>query len=90
MKETNDGFKIAEEDLIIRGSGETLGAKQSGLPDFRLCDLSVHQSILEMARNLSIETIKNDPTLKSPNGKAQRTLLHLFNNEVAIDYIKSG
>ena len=90
MKETNDGFKIAEEDLIIRGSGETLGAKQSGLPDFRLCDLSVHQTILEMARNLSIETIKNDPTLKSPNGKAQRTLLHLFNNEVAIDYIKSG
>jgi ATP-dependent DNA helicase RecG len=90
MKETNDGFKIAEEDLIIRGSGETLGAKQSGLPDFRLSDLSIHQKILEMARNLSIETIKNDPTLKTQTGKAQRTLLHLFNNEVAIDYIKSG
>jgi ATP-dependent DNA helicase RecG len=90
MKETNDGFKIAEEDLIIRGSGETLGARQSGLPDFRLCDLSVHQSILEIARELSIETIKNDPMLKTSHGKAQRTLLHLFNNEVAIDYIKSG
>jgi ATP-dependent DNA helicase RecG len=90
MKETNDGFKIAEEDLIIRGSGETLGAKQSGLPDFRLSDLSIHQKILEMARNLSIETIKNNPTLKTQTGKTQQTLLHLFNNEVAIDYIKSG
>jgi ATP-dependent DNA helicase RecG len=90
MKETNDGFKIAEEDLKIRGSGETLGAKQSGLPDFRLSDLSIHQNILEQARDLSIEIIKNDPMLKTDIGKAQRALLHLFRNEVAIDYIKSG
>jgi ATP-dependent DNA helicase RecG len=90
MKETNDGFKIAEEDLKIRGSGETLGVKQSGLPDFRLSDLSIHQNILEQARDLSIEIIKNDPMLKTDIGKAQRALLHLFRNEVAIDYIKSG
>ena len=90
MKETNDGFLIAEEDLKIRGSGDTLGAKQSGLPNFKLANLDVHQKLLELARNLSVETVKNDPSLKSPLGKAQKTLLHLFKNEVAIDYIKSG
>ena len=90
MKETNDGFLIAEEDLKIRGSGDTLGVKQSGLPNFKLANLDVHQKLLELARNLSVETVKNDPSLKSPLGKAQKTLLHLFKNEVAIDYIKSG
>ena len=83
-------MKIAEEDLKIRGSGDTLGAKQSGLPNFKLANLDVHQKLLELARNLSVETVKNDPSLKSPLGKAQKTLLHLFKNEVAIDYIKSG
>ena len=86
-----DSFALGlEEDLKIRGSGDTLGAKQSGLPNFKLANLDVHQKLLELARNLSVETVKNDPLLKSPLGKAQKTLLHLFKNEVAIDYIKSG
>ena len=90
MKETNDGFKIAEEDLDIRGAGEILGSKQSGVPNFKLSNLDKHKHLLEEARETAIKTIKDDPQLKSPLGKAQRVLLHLFRNDVAIDYLKTG
>ena len=90
MKETNDGFKIAEEDLDIRGAGEILGSKQSGVPNFKLSNLDKHKHLLEEARETAIKTIQDDPELKSPLGKAQRVLLHLFRNDVAIDYLKTG
>jgi ATP-dependent DNA helicase RecG len=90
MKETNDGFKIAEEDLDIRGAGEILGSKQSGVPNFKLSNLDKHKHLLEEARETAIKTIQDDPELKSPIGKAQRVLLHLFRNDVAIDYLKTG
>ena len=90
MKETNDGFKIAEEDLDIRGAGEILGSKQSGVPNFKLSNLDKHKHLLEEARETAIKTIKDDPQLKSSLGKAQRVLLHLFRNDVAIDYLKTG
>ena len=90
MKETNDGFKIAEEDLDIRGAGEILGSKQSGVPIFKLSNLDKHKHLLEEARETAIKTIKDDPQLKSSLGKAQRVLLHLFRNDVAIDYLKTG
>ena len=90
MKETNDGFKIAEEDLDIRGAGEILGSKQSGVPNFKLSNLDKHKHLLEEARETAIKTITDHPQLKSPLGKAQRVLLHLFRNDVAIDYLKTG
>ncbi len=90
MKETNDGFRIAEEDLDIRGSGEILGSKQSGIPNFRLSNLDIHKHLLEMAREEALKIVDNDPLLKTDQGKALKTLLHLFKNEVAIDYLKSG
>tara|TARA_B100001989_G_scaffold64331_1_gene43445 strand:- start:145 stop:2202 length:2058 start_codon:yes stop_codon:yes gene_type:complete len=90
MKETNDGFKIAEEDLSIRGAGEILGTRQSGLPNFRLTDLSVHKSLMAQAREMAIKIVDKDPELSSDQGKSLRLLLHLFNNQVAIDYLKSG
>jgi len=90
MKETNDGFKIAEEDLDIRGSGEILGSKQSGIPNFKLSNLDIHKHLLEMAREEALNIINEDPLLKSDRGKALKILLHLFKNEVAIDYLKSG
>jgi len=90
MKETNDGFKIAEEDLDIRGSRELLGSKQSGIPNFKLSNLDIHKHLLEMAREETLNIIKDDPLLKSERGKALKILLHLFKNEVAIDYLKSG
>jgi len=90
MKETNDGFKIAEEDLDIRGAGEILGARQSGLPEFKLSNLDVHKDLLKLARSEAVSIVENDPNLKTEKGKALRILLHLFKNEVAIDYLKSG
>ena len=90
MKETNDGFKIAEEDLDIRGAGEILGARQSGLPEFKLSNLDVHKDLLKLARSEAVSIVENDPNLKSDKGKSLRILLHLFKNEVAIDYLKSG
>ena len=90
MKETNDGFIIAEEDLDIRGAGEILGSKQSGIPNFRLSNLDIHKHILEEARKVAISVVEKDPDLKTADGKAQRTLLHLFRNQVAIDYLKTG
>tara|TARA_Y100001954_G_scaffold58915_1_gene63743 strand:+ start:3163 stop:5220 length:2058 start_codon:yes stop_codon:yes gene_type:complete len=90
MKETNDGFKIAEEDLSIRGAGEILGTRQSGLPNFRLTDLNVHKSLMTQAREMAIKIVDKDPELSSDQGKSLRLLLHLFNNQVAIDYLKSG
>ena len=90
MKETNDGFIIAEEDLRIRGAGEILGTRQSGLPNFRLTDLNVHKSLMTQAREMAIKIVDKDPELSSDQGKSLRLLLHLFNNQVAIDYLKSG
>ena len=90
MKETNDGFKIAEEDLDIRGSGEILGSRQSGVPEFKLSNLDIHKHLLEMAREEALNIVNTDPTLKTDRGKALKLLLHLFKNEVAIDYLKSG
>ena len=90
MKETNDGFLIAEEDLDIRGAGEILGSKQSGITNFRLSNLDKHKHILEEARGVAMDIVKEDPDLKKSAGKAQRTLLHLFRNQVAIDYLKTG
>ena len=90
MKETDDGFRIAEEDLNIRGAGEILGTRQSGLPNFRLTDLRIHKSLMTEARETAIEIVKKDPELSSVQGKSLRLLLHLFNNQVAIDYLKSG
>ncbi|MBI5286244.1 MAG: ATP-dependent DNA helicase RecG [Deltaproteobacteria bacterium] len=65
MEETTDGFKIAEEDLKIRGPGDFLGTRQSGLPDFRIANLVEDISILQKARDEAFGLIKNDPELKS-------------------------
>ena len=77
---TNDGFKIAEEDLDIRGSGEILGSKQSGIPNFKLSNLDIHKHLLEMAREEAFNIVNKDPLLKSDQGKALKILLHLFKN----------
>ena len=69
MKETNDGFLIAEEDLDIRGAGEILGSKQSGIPNFRLSNLDKHKHILEEARGVAMDIVKEDPDLKNLQAK---------------------
>jgi ATP-dependent DNA helicase RecG len=90
MRETEDGFRIAEEDLRLRGGGEVLGTRQSGLPDFRLADLSVHGDLLAQARDDARLLLERDPKLESPRGRAVRVLLYLFERDVAIRYLRSG
>ncbi len=78
IKNTENGFKIAEEDLKIRGFGEVLGTKQSGLPDFKLAKFPEHSDLLNIAAKNARYIMQQDPDLSSENGKNLRTLLYLF------------
>ncbi|MGI9490982.1 MAG: ATP-dependent DNA helicase RecG [Geminicoccaceae bacterium] len=90
MRQTEDGFQIAEEDLRLRGPGEILGTRQSGLPSFQLADLSIHADLLAAARDDAKLVLSRDPDLKSPRGQALRLLLRWFEGDGAKDYLRSG
>jgi ATP-dependent DNA helicase RecG len=90
LRDSNDGFRIAEEDLRLRGAGEVLGTRQSGLPEMRLADLAVHGELVATAREDAKLILTRDPTLASPRGQALRTLLYLFGRDHAVRYIRSG
>ncbi|WP_448202990.1 ATP-dependent DNA helicase RecG [Azospirillum sp. sgz302134] len=90
MRDTEDGFLIAEEDLRLRGAGEVLGTRQSGLPEFRMADLAVHGELLAAARDDAKLIVDRDPDLSSPRGQALRTLLYLFERDAAAKTLRSG
>lgn len=90
MRETEDGFRIAEEDLRLRGAGEVLGTRQSGLPHFRLANLEAHADLLPAIHDDVKLMLERDPTLSSPRGTALRTLLYLFRRDEAIKFLQSG
>ena len=90
LRETDDGFRIAEEDLRLRGTGEVLGTRQSGLPAFRLADLSAHADLLEIARDDARLVVERDPTLESERGQALRVLLYLFERDAVVKYSRAG
>jgi ATP-dependent DNA helicase RecG len=90
LRETDDGFRIAEEDLKLRGAGEILGTRQSGLPEFRLADIAEHADLLATARDDAALVLEQDPALASPRGEALRTLLYLFERDAAISYARAG
>ena len=90
LRETEDGFRIAEEDLKLRGEGDLLGIKQSGLPGFRLADISVHADLLEMARTDARNLTLADPQLATPRGEAVRMLLYLMRRDEAIRFLRAG
>jgi ATP-dependent DNA helicase RecG len=90
MRETDDGFVIAEKDLELRGAGELLGVRQSGMPVFKVADLAVHGELLAVARDDAKLIMTRDPELKSERGEALRTLLYLFERDEAVRYLRTG
>ncbi|WP_337266740.1 ATP-dependent DNA helicase RecG [Oryzifoliimicrobium ureilyticus] len=90
MRETEDGFRIAEEDLKLRGEGEVLGTRQSGTPGFRIASIEAHADLLEIARRDAAYLIDRDPELTSERGNAVRTLLYLFRRDEAIRFLHAG
>jgi ATP-dependent DNA helicase RecG len=90
LRATEDGFRIAEEDLRLRGPGEVLGTRQSGLPALRLADLACHADLLAPARDEARRVLRLDPGLRSPRGCAFRLLLQLFERAGAMSYLGSG
>ncbi len=90
LRETDDGFRIAEEDLRLRGAGELLGTRQSGFPEFRLADLAVHGELLAAARDDAKLILDKDAELEGPRGRALRVLLYLFERDAAVKFLRSG
>lgn len=90
MRATEDGFRIAEEDLSLRGEGEILGTRQSGMLGFKIADASIHRDLLETARKDAALIVASDPMLKTSRGEALRVLLHLFEREDAVRLLDAG
>ena len=90
LRESEDGFRIAEEDLRLRGEGDLLGTRQSGTPGFRIARLEVHGKYLGAARDDAALILSRDPTLSTPRGEALRHLLYLFEKDEAIRLIRAG
>jgi ATP-dependent DNA helicase RecG len=90
LRETEDGFRIAEEDLKLRGEGDLLGVRQSGEPGFRIARLEFHGKLLGAARDDATLILTRDPKLTSPRGQALRDLLYLFARDEAIRLLDAG
>ena len=90
MRQSEDGFLIAEKDWELRGSGDLLGSRQSGLPNYKLADLDKHKSLLETAVQDARLLAQTDPALNTPRGEAARNLLYLFEQDFGIALMKAG
>ena len=90
LRETEDGFRIAEEDLALRGAGDVLGTAQSGLPRFRIADLERQAGLMALAQSDARALLAEDPGLESPRGEAARLLLWLMEQDKAIGFISVG
>ena len=90
MRETEDGFRIAEEDLKLRGEGDLLGTQQSGVPSFRIASMEHHGALMETARDDARLILTTDPDLTSRRGEALRCLLYLFGKDDAVRLLRAG
>lgn len=90
LRDSEDGFLIAEEDLRLRGEGELLGTRQSGMPGFHIASLEAHGDLLEIARKDSALVMERDPDLLSERGQALRTLLYLHRRDEAVRFLGAG
>ena len=90
IKSSEDGFEIAEKDLELRGQGDVLGTRQSGMPGYRLAVPDVHRHLLDFAHDEAKALLARNPGLSGPEGEAARTLLYLFRKDLAIPLIRAG
>lgn len=90
LRDSEDGFFIAEEDLRLRGGGEVLGTRQSGLPGFRVADLLAHADLQDIAHDDARLILARDPTLTTERGQALRVLLYLFERDAVVKTVQSG
>lgn len=90
IKGTEDGFEIAEKDLELRGQGDVLGTRQSGMPGYRLAVPDVHRHLLEFAHDDARDALAGNPGLTGKEGEALRVLLYLFRKDLAIPLIRAG
>ena len=90
MRQTNDGFKIAEEDLKLRGAGELLGVRQSGESPFRIASDSQVPEMIGMAADDAKLLLERDGGLTGSRGEAARVALYLFEREAGVAALRSG
>lgn len=90
LRESDDGFKIAEADLKLRGAGEVLGIRQSGLPLFKLADMTEHADLLMTANEQVVQLLKEDPNLETEHGQALKNMLYLFQKDKELHLLKAG
>ena len=90
MRETEDGFRISEEDLSMRGAGDVIGTAQSGLPRFRIADLERHAGLMALAQSDARTLLTIDPALQGERGRSARVLLWLMEQDRAIRLISVG
>jgi ATP-dependent DNA helicase RecG len=90
IRETTDGFRIAEEDLKLRGEGDVLGVRQSGLPGYRIARSEVHAQLITQARDEALRIMKDNPKLEGARGEALRCLLYLFERDEAVPLLGAG
>ncbi|NAZ36958.1 ATP-dependent DNA helicase RecG [Rubellimicrobium sp. CFH 75288] len=90
LRETEDGFRLAEEDLAIRGAGDLIGTAQSGLPRFRIADLERQADLFQIAQSDARRLLAEDPRLESPRGQAARLLLWWMEQDRAIRLMEVG
>lgn len=90
LRESEDGFAIAEEDLRLRGEGDVLGTRQSGFPGFGIAQLDMHADLVATARTLAHEVVQADPELESPAALPMRLLLHLHDSNATMRLLSAG
>ena len=90
LRDTDDGFLIADEDFRLRGGGDALGTRQAGLPGYRLADPVEHEHLLHMAHRDAAVLLSRDPKLETPRGRAIRLLLRLFERTAAMRTLAAG
>ncbi len=90
LRDTEDGFRISEEDLAMRGAGDVIGVAQSGLPRFRIADLERQSALMALAQSDTRKLLADDPVLTGPRGSAARMVLWLMEQDKAIRLLSVG